>query len=558
MRKYIFLLLLAVIFSSCEDFLDTTDYVRKNSDNFPENREELNNALTGVYSVLCHTGGQMDCPFFWGTILSDESFGNGGPGDHNWQAHNLLLKSPGENAHGSAWEMNYSGIFRCNSILDALSSDTDMGFTSDEDKNQYLGQVYALRAYYYFNLACVFGHYVPLRLQPIVENKPAATVEELYTQIGDDINKAVSLLPAKSIQTADNSSYGRITRWSAQALAARIFLFYTGYYKQTALPTLSGSITKENVISWLEDCITNSGHSLLPDYRNNYVYGNHLTAPDYKYASDNNLKWVGDDGANTEAVFVVKYSVFNDNRWGLIFGIRSQSKAATFPFRDGWGAGSVNPKFFEDWLADEPDDIRRNASIVDLADPNEGMNYSFYIDQGEETGYVIKKVQNVNAYDSEGNIYNFSLLAYGGNDGQGHSSVDQVMIRFSDVLLMHSELTGDATGINRVRERVGLPSVTYSLEALQKERRYELAFDGNRYYDLLRWYGTDAGSVIDANQNGATFYRIGNKFTMNGNVTKRLKDTGGFLELPKNEIDLSEGVLQQNPGWVGADILYQP
>jgi hypothetical protein len=421
-----------------------------------------------------------------------------------------------------------------------------------------LGQIYALRAYYYFNLACVFGHYVPLRLEPIVENKPAVTAEELYAQIGDDLNKAISLLPGKPIQEAPVSDYGRFTRWSAQALAARVFMFYTGYYRKSDLPTLSGSISKDQVIGWLTECIQNSGHELLPDYRNNYVYGNDLTRPDYKYSRDNDLNWVGDGGANTEAVFVIKYSVYNDNRWGLIFGIRNQGKAAIFPFRDGWGAGSVNPKFFEDWLADEPEDIRRNASILDLADPNEGMNYIFYIDQGEETGYIIKKAQNVNAYNEARNIYNYSLLAMGGNDGQGHSAVDQIIIRFSDVLLMHAELSGDATGLNRVRTRVKLPPVTYSFEALQQERRYELAFDGFRYYDLLRWYGTDAGAIIDAKQNGAIYYRNGNKMTMNGNLAKRIKDTGGFLELPKSELDLSEGVLQQNPGWVGSDIIYQP
>jgi hypothetical protein len=404
----------------------------------------------------------------------------------------------------------------------------------------------------------MFGPYVPLRLQPTAENKPAATVDELYAQIGDDLNNAVSLLPNKSIQTLGPANVGRFTRWSVEALAARVFMFYTGYYKQSSLPTLSGSITKDQVVGWLEDCIANSGHSLLPDYRNNYVYGNDLTSPDYKYARDNNLKWVGDAGANTEAVFVIKYAIFVDNRWGLTFGIRSQSKEATFPYRDGWGAGSVNPLFFQQWLADEPDDIRRNASILDLSDPNEGMNYAWYVDQGEETGYVIKKVQNVNAYNAERKIQNFSLLAWGHNDGQSACGVDQILVRFSDVLLMHSELTGDATGLNRVRERAGLPAVPYSLEALQKERRYELAFDGCRFYDLLRWYGTDAGAIIDANQNGAVYYRIGNTQTMSANVTKRLKETGGFLEIPKTEIDLSEGVLKQNPGWVGDDILFLP
>lgn len=557
MKKYILLFLMAITIVSCEDFLDTTDYVRKNNENFPQTQEELNNALTGVYAVLSSVEIQDDSPFLSSTILGDESFGNGGPGDLGWQCINRLLKA-GENERANSWKINYTGIYRCNSILQSIELNPDIEFSSEEARKQLLGEVYVMRAYYYFNLARMFGHFIPLRLQPIVENKPAATSEELYSQIGDDLSKALSLLSNKSIQELGAQNIGHMTRWSAEALAARVFLFYTGYYKKTELPTLSSPITKDQVVGWLEDCMANSGHSLLSDYRYNYMYGNEYTAPDYKYAKDNNLSWAGDAGGNTEAVFVAKFSNFATNRWGLLFGIRNQSKEATFPFRSGWGAAAVNPRFFEQWLADEPDDIRRNASILDVSDPREGLDkYQWHVDQGEETGYYIKKVLNVNAYDATRKIVNFSLLAFGGNDGEGDCSVDQIVIRYSDVLLMHSELTGTADGINQVRARVGLPSVAYSMEALQKERRYELAFDGCRYYDLLRWYGTDAGRIIDENQNGVTFYRTGNERKMDADMTKRVQETGGFLEIPKSEIDLSEGVLEQNPGWIG-DLYYVP
>ena len=554
---YIYCILFVTAFISCEDFLDTTDYLRKNSSNFPQSQEDYNNALTGVYAVLTSVNAQDDSPFLQSTILGDEAFGNGGPGDVGWQSLNRLLKDK-ENSRAGCWSFNYQGIYRCNSILDAFEQNPNISFSSEEDKNQLLGEVYAMRAYYYFNLARTFGHYIPLRLRPIDENLPAVTSEELYAQIGDDLNKALTLLSHKSIQELGTSNYGHMTRWAAETLAARVFLFYTGYYQKNELPTLSSPITKEQVIDWLEDCIANSGHSLLPDYRNNYIYGNEYTAPDYKYAKDNNLSWVGDEGTNTEAVFVVKFSNVVSNRWGLIFGIRNQSEESTFPFRDGWGAASVNPRFFEQWATDEPTDIRRNACILDVSDPNENLvNYQWHIDQGEETGYYIKKVLNVSAYSPSREIVNFSYIAYGGSDAQGVSSTDQILIRYSDVLLMHSELTGDASGLNQVRARVGLSPVSYSFEALQKERRYELAFDGCRYYDLLRWYGTDAGTIIDQNQNGVITYRTGNEQVMDADMTTRIKETGGFLEIPKSEIDLSEGVLQQNPGWTG-NTLYTP
>lgn len=558
MKKYILLLLSALLMSSCDSFLDTDDYTRKNSDNFPASRVELENALIGIYNAFSGTAAGSGTTLY-GTIMSDECFGNGGTGDVNYHAYNRLLRPTNENTHSGAWSTNYRGIWRCNSILNMLPEIEEF-FTSTEDKNAYLGQVYTFRAYFYLNLAVTFGPYVPLRLEPIEENKPAATVEELYAQIGDDLSKAISLLPAAPIQDMDPSEHGKLTRWYAQALAARAFLFYTGYYQKTDLPTLSGSITKEQVISWLEECIRDSGHSLLPEFRNNFAYGNELTAPDYKYAKDNNLKWVGDGKANVEAVVVIKYNIMGYNTNRRIYNIRTQPKANTFPFRDGWGATSVNPKFFADWLEDEPTDIRRNATILDADDPNEGLSYQWFVEQGEETGYFIKDFLDINAKDASGDIYSHAMLAYGGGNAQANCALDIVLMRFSDVLLMHSELTGTVTGLNQVRARVGLPAVAaYSLEAIQKERRYELAFMGGwRYYDLLRWYGTEAGVVIDANQNGAVFYTEGVQKVLDANMAGRIRATGGFVNVPRDEIDLSNGVLTQNPGWEGDGVLYQP
>ena len=73
------------------------------------------------------------------------------------------------------------------------------------------------------------------------------------------------------------------------------------------------------------------------------------------------------------------------------------------------------------------------------------------------------------------------------NDKDINCTQDLVLLRYADVLLMRSELYEDADkGMNEVRQRVGLPSVSYSLEALQNERRWEFAFEGLRYNDIRR------------------------------------------------------------------------
>jgi len=128
---------------------------------------------------------------------------------------------------------------------------------------------------------------------------------------------------------------------------------------------------------------------------------------------------------------------------------------------------------------------------------------------------------------------------------------DIVLLRFADVLLMHSEISQTVDGINKVRERVGLPDIgTYTLAALQNERRFELAFEGERYYDLLRWAGksniASLQPIFDA-ENGVT--------TMNNGVWGQMKGvdfrpiTGGFVQIPNTEIALSQGILVQNPDW---------
>ena len=142
---------------------------------------------------------------------------------------------------------------------------------------------------------------------------------------------------------------------------------------------------------------------------------------------------------------------------------------------------------------------------------------------------------------------------------------DLVLIRFADVLLMHAEMTRTIDGINRVRTRAQLPPIlAYTDEALRSERRYELAFEALRYHNLLRWYGTDAGTIIKQNLNHCIIYNNLQQTTINedrGNgyfdqFDRRVKETGGFMQIPNDQIQLSNGVLEQNPGWEGSNNMF--
>lgn len=137
----------------------------------------------------------------------------------------------------------------------------------------------------------------------------------------------------------------------------------------------------------------------------------------------------------------------------------------------------------------EQDDARRPASVFkteDMPSYNKGGGDGFI----QETDYYQMKIGSIMAYstDAAGNKTIepvFEKIMYGAdgwiNDNlmQTGSIHDLVLIRFADVLLMQSELKEDVSGINRVRSRAGLePIGTYSLAALQNERRWELCFEG--------------------------------------------------------------------------------
>ena len=175
--------------------------------------------------------------------------------------------------------------------------------------------------------------------------------------------------------------------------------------------------------------------------------------------------------------------------------------------------------------------------------------------QIQETGLWQKKYIAINAYHSEYGLCNYSCSLYGRSPSyKADNTQDQIIIRFADILLMMAELTEDASYIDQVRDRVGLGSVgAYTEEALRNERRWELAFEGLRYYDLLRW-----GIVGDAlnKQNGIQVKNNGVDAVMSyDNINARYQQTGGFLPVPQTQIDLSGGVLTQTPGW-GSDAIY--
>ncbi len=556
MKRIVYMLTLALFTWSCEDFLDVKDYTQKSSQNFPLTYEDCNQALAAAYSCLAL--GQPISSFTIGALASDDAFGGGAPFDT--KGHSLdRWRKYGPNMIRGLWSDAYSGIFRVNKLMESLDQVT---FNSEKERNIVLGECYFLRAYFYSELSKVFGT-VPLILsakEPV--NYPKSPASDTYAQIAQDLKTAIEYLPSESYDV-DPERFGHATKWAAEALMARVFLFYTGYYQQTELPvTGGGSVTKSMVIDYLNDLIANSGHQLVDDFRNLWLYTNSYSKEDYPYTRGKNLDWAGE--SNSEVVWSGKHgntSNYNAPQHNIIpqyFGIRGQHGSTAFPFGWGFGFGPVNPYMVQQWIEEEPDDtIRRWGSIVDMDHPREGFRDYFNNDpMVEETGYYQKKYSSIIVYtdksDEDTSKWRYQYYDNAVNEfaTTNISSHEMIFIRFADVLLMHSELTGTADGINQVRTRAKLPAVGYSTDNLRKERRYELAFEAIRYWDLLRWHGKEAGVIIDQNQNGAEIFNLEEPAVYSADLGERIRATGGFMQIPEIEISLSDGVLTQNEGWM--------
>lgn len=553
--------------SGCNDFLDTQNYVKKDTSNFPQNVDDANQLLTGVYGELNLLNADPDdAPFFISEVASDDRFASGGVNDNGAHGADKLLRY-GVDQFANTWKKHYAGIYKANVALEGYEKVLD--WESEAQKNSFYGQTYFLRAFYYFDLAQLFGE-VPLILNSAGGNFPKSNADVIYAQIASDLKNGIEMMDATKYPDFEA---GRATRWAAEALMARVFLFYTGYYGESSLPLLDGGeVTKAEVITWLEDCRDNSGHDLVGDFRNLWPYTNEYTIDDYPYVAGKigvdgqPLKWAGD--GNIETIFATKFSnvyalsVGYVNYYALYFAPPINVGESTFPWGRGWGKACVTPNLWDDWLAEEPTDLRRQASIIDVTDPNEMKNYTWGANsEMEETGYWQKKIIAVAAKDpSTGGFVNgFAVLASGArNHIQFCNTTDLIHIRYADVLLMHSELTQTTDGINKVRQRAGLPVISsYSLDALKRERRFELAFEGLRWFDLMRW--GDAPDALEK-QVGQPIRNAGVPLAMSSFSTgfkARYEATGGFWPIPDSQIDLSEGVLKQNKGWIEADAMFE-
>jgi hypothetical protein len=402
----------------------------------------------------------------------------------------------------SYWSKHYEMI---NQVNNALKIVEDEGFT-DENTLQNVGEAKFFRAFAYFNLVRCYGD-VPLIDFPIKSaaeaNIPKSTAAQVLALVDKDLEDAASVLP----ESWGSAYVGRLTKGSANTLRAKVALWNKDFPKALAM--------SEQVI--------NSGQYKLMD----------------KY-----FQIFQNEGENgSESIWELQFDFFTSGQttygsdWATSQGIRDPGIPE---WNLGWGWNVPTESLV---AAYEPGDPRKNSTILfsgQSDDPTWG-GYGRILPGSRQTtpaGPLERKYWNKKVYVDEA-----YKKANGFNTWQANW-VNKRMLRYADVLLMAAEAANETGNgakaeqyLEEVRKRARhgntaiLPKVVFKDQsqmrtAIKHERRVELAMEGSRFYDLVRW--GDATAVL-----GPQGY------------TNRHR----YMPIPQIEIDKSNGVLVQNPEW---------
>lgn len=535
-KLYIIALSALIVGGCSESFLDSEPIVELTTGNFYKTKKDAELAIVGCYDgiqVLYSNG--VAFPVL-SEVLSDNTFGaTGNVDNYGYQLLDEfdLQRSPSDvDILNDNWEAYYKAIFRCNTLLQKMEQIDWEGDTAYMHSIE--SQARFLRAYAYFDMVRIWENVV-LVTEPTNENIPQADPDDVYKVIAEDLVFAAE-------NGSESVEAGKVNKWAAKALLARVYLFYTGLYNKS---DLAGVVSKELVLDGLENLISENNYGLVEEFKNLWPAASSEMA-----ASGIGLQTTYAGKDNKETIFAIKYNITSDydgntdgNHWMVMMGLRSQNFV---PYGKGWGACTVLPSLYN---AFEEGDTRKEASIIAIAQEELDFDNS---DQREYTGYTNKKYTPLSAVfvDDDGNETVMDVA-----EGNGATNFmigqyqDYVAIRYADVLLMAAEL-GSAnaqTYFDEVRGRAGeeLEPKTATLENIMKERRLEFALEGIRYWDLLRQGVENAANTIAIStkvQNGGI---EADKIISKQNVV----ETRGFQIIPQTQISRSGGVLIQNEGW---------
>lgn len=508
MKQYKQALLLATVlfasavFTGCKKLLDTQRQGAYTEENypFPGGSGPYDQYIFGAYNDLRSYSVHVDAFVAATSIRSDDAdkgstAADGGADLISYDNFPVLPSSARAN---SLWTGFYGLINKCNNVLYQVGTNTAITAT-DANKLQTQAEARFLRGYAYFNLVRFFGR-VPLidtlYQDPAAQNNiPQSSATALYAFIEKDLSFAAEYLPL----SWEAKFVGRLTKGAANGMLAKVYLTQGKWAQAMATANL---------------VITSNQYDLSTPY----------------------TKIFSEDGENSkESVFEVQARADANNQTAQGIQYTSiQGVRGTGIWDLGWGWNS--PSTYLD-AAYEAGDPRRTRTILYTSTATTA--YQSIYGEAIPTGLPNPRYNN--------KVYtNPAVRASVGSRFGWWMNVR--ILRYADVVLMYAEAAAEMGNTTealaklemvRGRARAGnasiLPTVTTTdqgllREAIRRERRVELAMEHDRFFDLVRW--GIAGTVLPAA--GKTAFSA---------------SRDALLPIPQTQIDLSKGVLTQNPGY---------
>lgn len=455
---------------SCKkDFIDLNPPSNLNSSAFYKTETDMNQAVLAAYGNLRSVYNSTFVKL--GEIRSDNttySWLSGNPADDNGIDVFASPLLPDNGYPTSCWNNCYNIILRCNIVIGRIDK---VPFASDQTKQQYLGEAKFLRALMYFWLGRVFGGYsadgkllgvpkVDKEISPQDAYKVLrAPLQDIYDLIVSDLSFAKQNLPA-SYGATDK---GRVTKWGAQGLLAKVYMTMAGY------PLNKGNDAYNLAIAEAKDLINNSGASLVPSYKDLF-----------DVAKKN----------SSESLFEVQYKKGSPNG------------ATGSPWNNDFA-----PRFSDKEVVKVGDKGGNNAPTGDMSAAYENADPRKYVSMRDF--WISAKSGTI---QNDRYVCKYYDVATSGSDN-GNNWIE---LRLADIYLLYAEALVRTGGdkntalvyLNKIRQRArntpGDPAIVkpanllkdYSITdflsdadlllAIEKERRVELAFENHRWFDLVR------------------------------------------------------------------------
>ena len=471
-RIYIVLISCIVALYSCDNGLEKFPLDSPSDSNFLSTQAEMEMAIQGAYATLKTTQGYsypsailMECLSDNGWERAEQSWITAGNGQHD--SNNSLMSS--------FWSQYYLGIGRCNFMIENMVRGKEN--TSEDIYNRILAEAKFIRAFHYFWLTELFGD-VPFPTKPITrieETQMAKTDKaEIVDYLLKELNEAASILPVE----ISDKELGRASKGAALALRAKIALHNQQW--------------DEAIQSSLE--VMKLGYALAENYESLFKNGEQQKTKEVIFSLQ----------------YLYQYSTYGPNGITTRMAKGYSSKIPTQALIDSYecidGLSIDKSPLYNPQKPFENRDPRLGYTCVVPGSIFRGYQFESHKDSIECWNYNTNpatRVANQDALNAYATFSGYCWRKYA-EWSQNDPTVGEtpiILLRYADVLLMYAEAKIEANkidasvydAINLVRQRVGMPVIDGGKtqeqlrSVIRKERRYELAFEGSRRFDIIRW-----------------------------------------------------------------------